>query len=425
MSDGESDGGSSSTSEGSSESSSSSDSEDMDGAMNAATTLIRLDVRSKQDREPQETSHPPTPDSLKVKLKLPPGFIAKQKERPGSASTTDRGKFKVQVSNSQPTAKKKVDGMNTQAVARKKAPGTAKSKKTAGSKRKKTDTPASSGQSSNDAKQRFQQQQQHLPSQATVGGPTAHILLHLIPKGDTIPSDEVRGKMELSFVNKQLSETRPSEVTEVDLSSEFDDPFATEADALRNLDLFSFCDEYGNPIGLEILERPKEERPRIMGFGTVTQHLPVSDRPLPVKCVLPSPAFPSRSRKRQRSDQTSPSPAQKDVHKVKRPINSPEHQLKGQTKLKPVKADRKMHSKPNSDEQGAAYSASDSDDHESAVRTEESDSGCDTEGASVSDHLQDVKSARKSIEDQQPGQKRRYDGMFHSSSDAPPVSSEG
>ncbi|KAJ0404199.1 hypothetical protein P43SY_002042 [Pythium insidiosum] len=92
-------------------------------------------------------------------------------------------------------------------------------------------------------------------------------------------------KMELSFVNKELSESRAVEVSEEDIPSEFDDPFSVEADALRNLDLFSFCDEDGNPIGLEILERPKEERPRIMGFGTVIQHLPSPDRPLPVNPV--------------------------------------------------------------------------------------------------------------------------------------------
>lgn len=49
---------------------------------------------------------------------------------------------------------------------------------------------------------------------------------------------------------------------------------------------------------MDILERPKEERPRIMGFGTVVQHLSPSERPVPVKIVLPSPAFPSRKRAR-------------------------------------------------------------------------------------------------------------------------------
>ena len=41
-----------------------------------------------------------------------------------------------------------------------------------------------------------------------------------------------------------------------------------------------------------------------MGFGTIVEHLPLAERPLPVKYVLPSPAFPSRSRKRPRTSDT-------------------------------------------------------------------------------------------------------------------------
>jgi hypothetical protein len=59
---------------------------------------------------------------------------------------------------------------------------------------------------------------------------------------------------------------------------------------------------YRKPVSLDVLDRPKEERPHIMGFGTVVQVLAPSEKPIPIKYILPSPAFPSRSKKRRRAD---------------------------------------------------------------------------------------------------------------------------
>lgn len=125
-----------------------------------------------------------------------------------------------------------------------------------------------------------------------------------------MPAEEIRGSMELEFVDSELAKTRPKEVAEKDIPPNFDDAFAHEGETLRNLDLFFFCDEQGRPLSLEILDLPKDQRPRIMGFGTIVEHLPLVERPLPVKPLLPSPAFPSRSKKRPRVEQTAP-PASK------------------------------------------------------------------------------------------------------------------
>lgn len=128
-----------------------------------------------------------------------------------------------------------------------------------------------------------------------------------------MPKEEIRGSIQLAFVDPELAKTRPREVEEKDIPPNFDDAFAHENETLRNLDMFFFCDENGRPLSLEILDLPKDQRPRIMGFGTIVEHLPQSERPLPIKPLLPSPAFPSRSKKRPRADRT-PSP------RVKAPI---------------------------------------------------------------------------------------------------------
>lgn len=230
--------------------------------------------------------------ALKVKLKLPPGFNAKQAEAAVKpAPVADRGKLKVQVTNSRPPAKKQKTAAN--GAARKKKATTPKGKAV-----KKVTTNGSSkrgAQPVGDAAQLLAPPPPDAP-------PVQPILPNLIPSGPTVPSGEIRGKRELKLVGSNYYDSRPDEVAEEALSAEFNDPFAVESDALRNLDLFFFCDEDGNTIGLEILEKPKHERPRIMGFGTVVQHLPPAERPIPVKYILPSPAFPSRSRKRPRSD---------------------------------------------------------------------------------------------------------------------------
>ncbi|KAE9232332.1 hypothetical protein PF004_g9945 [Phytophthora fragariae] len=116
---------------------------------------------------------------------------------------------------------------------------------------------------------------------------------------------EVRGAKELSLVDPALVGDNPEETIEENIPAHFNDPYAHGGDTLRLLDMFFFCDENGKAISLEILDRPKEQRPKIMGFGTVVEHLPLSERPLPMKPILASPAFPSRSKKRPRADSSS------------------------------------------------------------------------------------------------------------------------
>lgn len=60
-----------------------------------------------------------------------------------------------------------------------------------------------------------------------------------------MPEEEVRGSMELEFVDPELAKTQPKEVPEKDIPPNFDDAFAHEGETLRNLDLFFFCDEKG------------------------------------------------------------------------------------------------------------------------------------------------------------------------------------
>jgi hypothetical protein len=71
------------------------------------------------------------------------------------------------------------------------------------------------------------------------------ILPKLIPKGATTPLGEIRGKRELELAKHEIDSDVADEVSESELPAEFNDPFAVEADALRNLDLFFFCDEFG------------------------------------------------------------------------------------------------------------------------------------------------------------------------------------
>ncbi|TMW68693.1 hypothetical protein Poli38472_006161 [Pythium oligandrum] len=296
--------GISSDSSSSSSSSDSDDSEEVTHARVLAALSNPASTASARAAPSSAKTKQSSTDALKVKLKLPPGFIAKHPE--GAAPKTalnDRGKLKVQVTNSRPAAKKPRTTSTTGAARKKSTPTAAKTASTAKKTKKAASTaPTAPTEFNNGA---FGDGVPLPPANLTA---TGAILPHLIPKGPTIPSQEVRGKKELSFADEALSMTRPEEVEEKDIPADFNDPFPLESDALRILDMFFFCDEDGNAIGLEILERPKEERPRIMGFGTVVQHLPVPERPIPVKYILPSPAFPSRSRKRPRTDSTGTTP---------------------------------------------------------------------------------------------------------------------
>ncbi|KAG6975700.1 hypothetical protein JG688_00002120 [Phytophthora aleatoria] len=136
-----------------------------------------------------------------------------------------------------------------------------------------------------------------------------------LPPGFIANSGEIRGARELSFVDPALVGDHPEETIESNIPAHFDDPYAHGGDILRLLDMFFFCDENGKAISLEILDRPKDQRPKIMGFGTVVEHLPLSERPLPIKPILASPAFPSRSKKRPRADSSSSTPAKSPASK--------------------------------------------------------------------------------------------------------------
>ncbi|CAI5739273.1 unnamed protein product [Hyaloperonospora brassicae] len=137
----------------------------------------------------------------------------------------------------------------------------------------------------------------------------------LIPTGPTVLAGEVRGARELSLVNPAYTGSSPEEIIESNIPAHFNDPCAQESDTLRLLDMFFFCDENGKAVSLEILDRPSDQRPKIMAFGTVVEHLPLTERPLPNKPILASPAFPSRSKKRSRTDSSVSTPAKSPAPK--------------------------------------------------------------------------------------------------------------
>lgn len=137
---------------------------------------------------------------------------------------------------------------------------------------------------------------------------TPPVLHKLTSAGPTVPLGEIRGAKELSYVDPALADHHPEETIESNIPAHFNDPYAHGNDLLRQLDMFYFCDENGKAISLEILDCPKDQRPKIMGFGSVVEHLPLAERLLPIKPILASPAFPSRSKKRQRTDSLSSTP---------------------------------------------------------------------------------------------------------------------
>ncbi|CAH0517831.1 unnamed protein product [Peronospora belbahrii] len=231
------------------------------------------------------------PSSLKVTLKLPPGFNAKNS---GTVlPIDDRLKDKFQVTNplkrtrtSTSTSRKAIPAMNMRSTKMKEL--------------------VSQEQHVADRQNAVLVDQMNKPPRGTsLASSSRPISSNLIPTGLTVPAGEVRGARELSLVDPGHVGNNPEETIESNIPSHFNDPCAQGGDILRLLDMFFFCDENGKAISLEILDRPKDERPKIMGFGTVVQHLPVAERPLPVKPILASPAFPSRSKKRSRADSLS------------------------------------------------------------------------------------------------------------------------
>ncbi|KAG7393727.1 hypothetical protein PHYPSEUDO_004490 [Phytophthora pseudosyringae] len=252
-----------------------------------------------------------SPSSLKVTLKLPPGFIAKNGGGAvlnSSGANSNRPKLNFQVTDT--NAKTAAKRVQTSTTAVKKA------KPAAGSRSTKKKQPAGRGQGSFAAQGAVPVAQMNgaLPSVplVPVGSP---ILPKLIPTGPTVPSGEIRGAKELSLVAPALVGDNPEETIESNIPAHFNDPYAHGGDILRLLDMFFFCDENGKAISLEILDRPKDQRPKIMGFGTVVEHLPLVERPLPIKPILASPAFPSRSKKRPRADSSSSTPAKSPASK--------------------------------------------------------------------------------------------------------------
>ncbi|UIZ26710.1 hypothetical protein KXD40_001766 [Peronospora effusa] len=243
------------------------------------------------------------PSSLKVTLKLPPGFIAKNSG--AGVPVTNRPKDNLQVSD---LAKR----TRTSTTPMKKATPAIDLRHT------KMKEPASREQYVAAGKNAVPADQKDGTPFANLPAPGSHsILSKLIPTGLTVPAGEIRGARELSLVDPVHIGSNAEETIESNIPAHFNDPCAQEGDVLRLLDMFFFCDENGKAISLEILDCPRDQRPKIMGFGTVVQHLPVAERPLPIKPILASPAFPSRSKKRPRADSISFSPAKFPASKLR------------------------------------------------------------------------------------------------------------
>ncbi|KAF0776106.1 hypothetical protein AaE_000194, partial [Aphanomyces astaci] len=124
---------------------------------------------------------------------------------------------------------------------------------------------------------------------------------------DVVPAEECRGKIELGMVDpSKLAEHAETEVPEEDVDSAVFDAHDDKGDVLRNLDQFYFCDEAGyvhrlfskTPISLDVFERPRDQRPLIMGFGTVVQPLPLSELPPPIRFYMPEMVLSTRKRKK-------------------------------------------------------------------------------------------------------------------------------
>ncbi|KAF1778581.1 WHIM2 domain [Phytophthora cactorum] len=180
-----------------------------------------------------------SPSSLKVTLKLPPGFIANSGGAAALKPSNNNSKPKFQVTNSSATAR-----MATSSAR--------KAKPVAVSRSTKKKQPAGRTQGATAAV---------LASQVNGSLPTAPpnpigppVLPKLIPTGPTVPAGEIRGARELSFVDPALVGDHPEETIESNIPAHFDDPYAHGGDILRLLDMFFFCDENGyvtTPLWLE------------------------------------------------------------------------------------------------------------------------------------------------------------------------------
>ncbi|GMF10560.1 unnamed protein product [Phytophthora lilii] len=173
-----------------------------------------------------------SPSSLKVTLKLPPGFISESGGAGALNAPALTGKMNFMTESTAASTKR---SRVPTATANKK-PKTA-----TGSRSAKIKQPASAGQGA-------------VPITQATGGlssvPLAHvgppILPKLIPTGPTVPAGEVRGTKELSLVDPSLIGDNPDEMIEANIPAHFNDPYAHGGDTLRLLDMFFFCDENGN-----------------------------------------------------------------------------------------------------------------------------------------------------------------------------------
>ncbi|KAL8005359.1 putative bromodomain, DDT domain, DNA (cytosine-5)-methyltransferase 1, replication foci [Plasmopara halstedii] len=267
---------------------------------------VRQPLTTRSQRQKYLTKHQVTNDtssSLKVTLKLPPGFKTSNNDLTVLDPTNLCGNSvtsNLQVTELNEMAEK-VPRVST-SILRHTQPETE-------TRPLKKELSASrvSGIMAHDALSAFQRNEAKFATPlCSNGSPVSN---KLIPSGPTVPSGEIRGARELSYVESTLASHRPEETVEINIPAHFNDPYANGGDILRQLDMFFFCDENGEAISLEVLDCPKDQRPKIMGFGTVVEHLPLAERLLPIKPILASPAFPSRSKKRQRTDPASFNPA--------------------------------------------------------------------------------------------------------------------
>ncbi|KAF0683469.1 Aste57867_24503 [Aphanomyces stellatus] len=116
--------------------------------------------------------------------------------------------------------------------------------------------------------------------------------------------EECRGRRELELVDPSKAADAVIEINEDDLDGSVFNVNDDRGDVLRNLDMFYFCDEQGNAISLDVFELPREQRPLIMGFGTVIQPLPIAELPAPIRYYMPD-IVPSSTRKGKRTKKSS------------------------------------------------------------------------------------------------------------------------
>uniref|UniRef100_M4C262 Bromo domain-containing protein n=1 Tax=Hyaloperonospora arabidopsidis (strain Emoy2) TaxID=559515 RepID=M4C262_HYAAE len=256
------------------------------------SSLSRAHVR----RPPasQNASQGASAASLKVTLKLPPGFRAKNS---GTSVPVDS---RIPHGDAQ--------GTNSSRRARVPTSASRKASPAVGSVSQCSSRVQSGATAGRDAVLARKVNGTPLVGFAASDGPR-------LSTGPTVPAGEVRGARELSFVDPVHIGNSLEETSELNIPAHFNDPCAQEGDTLRLLDMFFFCDENGKAISLEILDRRSDRRPKIMGFGTVVEHVPLTERPFPNKPILASPAFPSRSKKRSRTDSSVSTPAKSPASK--------------------------------------------------------------------------------------------------------------